>query len=147
MEPLAPDILDILGESHGRLRELADRLDGRPDPDELEDLFESLRDAILKHTDAEEDHFHVPLMACEPVSERVRCSVTEHREIDGIVERLERLDYGDATWLAKARHLRKRLLNHLDGEERELFPLAREYLPPERLREMAREYLRDTGGG
>ena len=56
--------------------------------------------------------------------EKARHSVSEHKELEDFVEKLDEYQFEASQWLMTARDLEKRLTHHLDEEEHEVFQLA-----------------------
>lgn len=103
-------------------------------------LFQMLRAELSAHAGAEERHFYVPLMKADLTQEKARHSVAEHKELDDLVERLDRYDPSGSAWLPAAQALRRKLEHHLEEEEREVFPLAGKALSEVQKSSLAADY-------
>lgn len=53
-----------------------------------------------------------------------RHGIAEHHEIDGLVAKLESIDFSSPGWIAMAKALHHKLLHHLKDEEQGIFQLA-----------------------
>ena len=60
----------------------------------------------------------------------------EHGVVDDLLAKLEETEVDDETWIAKITVLKECLAHHIKEEEGEIFPLAKEHLSAEKLKEM-----------
>lgn len=122
---MSDNIFKELREDHNLQRELIESLTSTSgDTNTRKELFRKLKNELEDHAKAEERHFYSPLMSHELTIEMARHSVAEHKELDDIIEDLDKTEFDSSAWLKKAKHLEHRLIHHLKEEEREVFPLA-----------------------
>jgi len=134
-------IFDALRDDHDTQRTLIDLLvETTGDSEGRGELFDRVRRELSAHAAAEERYFYIPLMESDTTQEKARHSIAEHHELDELVEQLEEYDRSGSHWLPTAQELRKRLVHHLDEEEREVFPLAGKVLTSAEKRSLAIDY-------
>ena len=118
-------IFEALRSDHEIQRDLVDRLvETTGDSDERKSVFERLKVELEAHAIAEERCFYVPLMQDDLTQEKARHSVSEHHEIDELVQKLVEYDRTASAWLTTAEELHHKVHHHLDEEEQEVFQLA-----------------------
>ena len=93
-------IFEALRESHERQRVLYGALtDTSGDTPERRDLFDQLKKELAAHAQAEDRHFYVPLMAHDAGIDLSRHAISEHHQIDELVESLEETEPSSPAWL------------------------------------------------
>ncbi len=137
-------IFEALRDDHETQRTLGDLLlKTEGESEGRKELFEKLSAQLAAHAAAEERYFYVPLMEQDLTQEHARHSISEHKELDDFIERLEAYDMSSSQWLVTARELIDRLTHHLDEEEREIFPVAGKALTDRQKSDLAGEYRAD----
>lgn len=138
------DIFEALLQSHQRQRDYCDRLlKGIGDPDERHAAFDQLRTEMAAHETAEERAFYVPLIEHDETVDPARHGISEHHEMDEMVEDLEKTEEGSAEYLEALGKLVHKVHHHLDEEEQKFFPQARKVLPREQQQELGKLYQRE----
>jgi len=136
------NIFEALRESHERQRELYRKLvETSGDTPERRDLFEQLKTELLAHELAEERHFYIPLMAHDAGVDLSRHAISEHHELDEMVESLEDADPATSTWLPLAKKLADKVEHHLTEEEHKFFQMAGKLLTEKQKTDLAKDYL------
>ncbi len=126
------NIFEALRADHDRQRELVSKLtDTRGEAGARPELFAELRRSLELHAAMEERHFYAPLMQHDATQDAARHGVAEHKELDDLVEALERYEMSGPKWIEVAEELEHRLEHHLAEEEREFFPVAGRVLTEE----------------
>lgn len=121
---------DQLKDDHRRIWKLFKQVEDLEDTDhDLKvDLLRRLRDELLLHAELEDAVFYPALdgLGLEGVQERVSEAHEEHEIVRLLLEQLSRMAPEDPYFDAKMKVLSDNVRVHVDGEERELFPLFRE---------------------
>ncbi len=134
-------IFEELRKDHDKQRTLVDLVvKTKGDSKGRRELLDNLRKALQSHESAEEKHFYVPLMQADLTQEKARHSISEHHEMDELLDELEQTDFSSSGWLATAEKLRERVLHHLDEEEHEVFQMAGKVLTEKQKTELASSY-------
>ncbi|MCA9449732.1 MAG: hemerythrin domain-containing protein [Candidatus Omnitrophica bacterium] len=135
------NIFEAIREDHKKQRTLLDILvKTHGDSEGREELFERLKEELQVHAIAEERFFYVPLMKDDLTQEKSRHSVSEHHEIDELIQKLEETDYSSPGWLPTAKKLQETVTHHLDEEEHEVFQMAGKVLTEEEKISLAKSY-------
>ena len=136
------NIFEALRQSHERQRELYRQLiETSGDTPERQSLFEQLKTEMLAHELAEERHFYIPLMAHDGGVDLSRHAISEHHQLDELVESLEDADPATPTWLPLAKKLAEKVEHHLKEEEHRFFQMAGKLLTEQQKTQLAKDYL------
>jgi hemerythrin-like domain-containing protein len=135
------NIFEALRVSHETQRELSARLlaDIR-DRSERDRIFQDLKHELVAHETAEERCFYVPLFEHDSTVDASRHAISEHHEMDEMVEALEQMDAGSAQWRDCVQKLCDKIEHHLTEEEQKFFAQARRVLPERQRDELGKQY-------
>jgi len=135
------DIFDALLKSHETQRAMCKQLLASiGDEDKRKQVFEELKAELAAHETAEERAFYVPLIAHDETVEAARHGISEHHEMDEMVEELDKAGDGSPEWLETVGKLVHRIEHHLKEEEEKFFPQAREVLSSKQVRDLGEPY-------
>ena len=138
------NIFEALRESHERQRALYTALtDTSGDTLERRELFDELKTELAAHAMAEDRHFYVPLMAHDAGVDLSRHAISEHHQIDELVESLEETEPSSSAWLPLAKKLADKVAHHLKEEEHRFFQMAGKLLTEKQKTALAASYLAD----
>lgn len=139
---MALNIFEALRESHERQRALYRKLiETSGDTPERRDFFDQLKTELLAHEVAEERHFYIPLMAHDAGIDLSRHAISEHHQLDELVESLQDADPASPTWLPLAKKLAEKVEHHLTEEEHRFFQMAGKLLTEKQKTALASSYL------
>lgn len=135
------NIFEALRVSHQTQRELYGRLlaDIR-DPDERERVFGELKSELVAHETAEERCFYVPLFEHDATVDAARHAISEHHQMDEMVESLEAMESGSPQWRECIHKLCDKIEHHLTEEEQRFFPQARRVLGEQQRETLGKQY-------
>lgn len=135
------NIFEALRVSHETQRALcAQMLDTSPDGPERRRLFTDLKHELQAHATAEERCLYVPLFDHDSTVDASRHAISEHHEMDELVEDLEAKEPNDSSWLAIAKKLSEKVHHHLKEEETRFFQLAGKVLTEAQKTRLAKDY-------
>jgi hypothetical protein len=139
---IAPmNIFEALRVSHQAQRELSARLlKTRPEKHERFHVFSELKRELLAHETAEERCFYVPLIEHDATVDAARHAISEHHQMDEMVEDLEDLDDSAPAWMELAEKLCAKIEHHLTEEEHKFFQEAGKVLTEAQKVTLAKEY-------
>ena len=136
------NIFEALRESHEQQRNLAERLiQTSGHTQEREDLFKQLKNELYAHSVAEDRYLYIPLMFDDVGLDITRHALSEHHEMDELVEKLEETDMSNPGWLATAKQLSKKVHHHLKEEEHKFFQQAGKILEDDEKEKLGKKYL------
>lgn len=138
-------IYDALRESHETQRSLCTRLvrTGAKNPQQRLELFRTLRKELAAHAAAEERYLYVPILMYDMGLNSARHALSEHHEIDELVEDLGKLDPAGEAWGDKAKALTHQVRHHLKEEETKFFQVSGKLLTATQKTQLARQYRAD----
>lgn len=118
------DIFQALLDSHESQRRLVRELPAAT-RDSLHALYHELKLEMAAHETAEERAFYVPLIEHDETVDPARHGISEHHEMDEMVEQLDKLQEGSGEWREVLGKLLHKVEHHLREEEEKFFPQAR----------------------
>ncbi len=133
------DIFDRIKHDHDTLRALLERIED-PDKDGRRAVFEEFQRELWAHGKVEEAVFYAALTKHKEAKAETMEGLNEHHMINGLAEELNAMPADSGAWNAKLQVLGELLRHHLDEEEEELFPEARDALENGRADELGRLY-------
>lgn len=135
------DLFKEIKNDHEKQRTLCEQLvETNGESDERKELYEQLKNELKVHADAEERYFYRPLFKFDKTQDQARHSVSEHHDIDELLEELDDTDMSSPGWLVTAKKLKEEVFHHLDEEEEDVFPLADEALKDSEMKDLAKDY-------
>ena len=138
------NIFETLRESHELQRTLYRQLtETSGDTPERQELFDQLKLELTAHELAEERHFYIPLMAHDAGIDLSRHAISEHHQIDELIETLEEADPATPAWLPLAKKLAEKVEHHLKEEEHRFFQMAGKLLTEKQKTALAASYRDD----
>ncbi|HZY20056.1 MAG TPA: hemerythrin domain-containing protein [Ramlibacter sp.] len=138
------DIFEALLQSHQRQRATCARLlSGIGDHEERRQAFDELKAEMAAHETAEERTFYVPLIEHDDTVDPARHGISEHHEMDEMVEDLDKAEEGSSGWLETVGKLVHKVEHHLKEEEEKFFPEAKKVLSRERQQELGQLYVHE----
>lgn len=141
---MAETIYDALRESHTQQRSLCRKLlRSKPHTRNRQDLFTALRIELAAHAAAEERYLYAPILMTDAGLSSSRHALSEHHEVDEIIEEMQSLGVDHRGWLAKARKLSEKVHHHLKEEEKKFFQVSGKILTATAKTRLAKQYRRD----
>ncbi|MEQ9314670.1 MAG: hemerythrin domain-containing protein [Henriciella sp.] len=120
-------IYETLKQDHDRHRQLlASIADTSGDSEERRELWDKFFHDVSAHAAAEEETFYSKLISTEDGQPEGRHSVAEHKELDDLMEELNEIEFSSPAWLTKFKDLKDRYEHHVEEEEEDIFPVAKE---------------------
>lgn len=135
------DIYARLEKDHETQRDLCDRIkDSKPGSDERSELWTELKVELEAHAAAEEQVFYSALMQKPDGTEEARHSVHEHQEMSKLITELDAMDQSADVWDKKFKTLAHDVNHHVDEEETDIFPEAKELISDKVAKEMVEDF-------
>ena len=126
---MATDIFERLIEDHDRHRALIDQIkETSGDSEDRRNLFEKFKVDASAHANTEEETLYVTLMANSDTRVDAQHSVKEHADLGMLFVELDDIDMSSPAWLTKFKTLAEDYVHHIDEEEEEKFPKAKEVI-------------------
>jgi len=138
------NIFEALRESHDRQRTYADALiKTSGDTPERVEAYKQLKAELQAHETAEERHFYIPLMEFDNGVDLSRHAISEHHEMDEMMETLDETEMSSPAWLAMAKKLSEKVHHHLKEEEQKFFQMAGKLLSEKQKETLAGHYVKE----
>ncbi|MGE8147039.1 hemerythrin domain-containing protein [Pseudomonas frederiksbergensis] len=138
------NIFEALRESHDRQRSYAEALvKTSGDTPERVEAYKQLKAELQAHETAEERHFYIPLMEFDNGVDLSRHAISEHHEMDEMMETLDETEMSDPTWLVTAKKLSEKVHHHLKEEEQKFFQMAGKLLDEKQKESLAGQYEKE----
>ncbi|WPN28195.1 hemerythrin domain-containing protein [Pseudomonas sp. P5_109] len=138
------NIFEALRESHERQRTYAEALIRTSgDTPERVEAYKQLKSELQAHATAEERHFYIPLMEFDNGVDLCRHAISEHHEMDEMMEELDGTEMSSPAWLATAKKLSETVHHHLEEEEQKFFQMAGKLLDDKQKETLAGQYEKE----
>lgn len=138
------NIYDALRESHEIQRSLCRKLlRAAPHSERRQEIYRELKVELAAHAAAEERFLYAPILMDDMGLDPSRHAMSEHHEIDELVEDLGKAQAQGGSWLAKAKKLSDEVRHHLREEEKKFFQVSGKILSEAQKQKFARQYLKD----
>ncbi len=125
-------IYDAIKADHNEHRKLLDTIaETTGDSKERKDAWQAFFNDVKSHAAAEEETFYSKLMHETWGQDAARHSVSEHKELDDLMEELHSTDMSSPGWLAKFKTLKHDYEHHMEEEEQDVFKRAKEVIGQE----------------
>ena len=136
------NIFEALRESHLIQKELSEQLiQTSGNTPERKEIFELLKNELFAHAVAEDRYFYIPLMMTDSGLNITRHALSEHHQMDELLEQLTETDFSHSRWLILAKKLAETVHHHLKEEEHGFFQQAGKILDESQKETLAKKYL------
>ncbi|GEM_PF-82318 len=144
IEEALVNIFEALRESHERQRGYAEALvKTHGENQERVEAYGQLKAELQAHETAEERFFYIPLMQYDNGVDLSRHAISEHHEMDELMETLDETEMSSPSWLATAKKLSDKVHHHLKEEEHKFFQLAGKLLDEQQKQALAGQYVKE----
>ena len=129
------DAIAMLKADHDKVKKLLTELETTTERGvkTRQELFATIKGELTVHEIIEEEIFYPELKAHPKAVDIVLEGYEEHHVVDLLMGELEALDVSDETWGAKALVMKENVEHHIEEEEGEMFPKARQVFDKDEL--------------
>jgi hemerythrin-like domain-containing protein len=122
------DAITLLKNDHDKVKKLLAELATTTErgAKTREQLYGRIRDEMTAHEIVEEEIFYPTLKAHPKAKDIVLEGYEEHHVVDLLMGELDATPYDDETWGAKAKVMQENIEHHIEEEETDMFPKARQ---------------------
>ncbi|MET0983720.1 MAG: hemerythrin domain-containing protein [Telluria sp.] len=123
------DAVDLLERQHREVEAMFERFENMTDRATVskKKLADEICNALIMHTTIEEEIFYPATReASEETDDMVDEAVVEHASAKDLIAQIQEMDPGDDLYDAKVKVLSEMIEHHVEEEEEEMFPKARE---------------------
>jgi hemerythrin superfamily protein len=134
------DVVDVLTTDHHEVLDLLQQIKVTTNAEERRDMADTVISELVRHSVAEEMYVYPAMRKHLPDGEEaVQHDISEHKEIEKTLKKLEGAAADDAEFTQLLGQLETILRDHVQDEENEQFPGLRAQIPREDLVEMAKK--------
>jgi hemerythrin superfamily protein len=132
------DMIDILVIDHREVEQIFRELENPATaPDRKRELTSVAVAELVRHSVAEEQYLYPATREALPDGDQIADrEIEDHSQAEELMKRLERLEPGEAEYDSVVRSLIAEVREHIEDEERHLFPRLREACPIEQLADL-----------
>ncbi len=135
-------IYEALRSDHDKHRDLLEKLaETQGDSEERRKLWKTFYYEVGAHAAAEELAFYSKLIAKSDGQPEGRHSVAEHHELEEMITSLNEMDFSSPGWLSRLKTLKERYEHHIDEEEVDIFPVAKDVVGADKAGEIGAEFI------
>jgi len=144
------DPFEYILEDHEKISSLLEKLDSTTEEAEKTraELFPRVQEALSIHSELEETLLYPVLEKMDLTHELIMEAYEEHSVVKMLLEELSELDQQSEEWSAKLTVLKENVEHHVEEEENQVFPKAKEGLSKEdihSLGEQMEDWLKERG--
>jgi hemerythrin superfamily protein len=137
-DPGGQTAIAYLEAQHREAEALFEALETANDHDEKQDLFDTLADKLAIHTRVEESYFY-PAVRERKTEDLVIEAFIEHTSVKQLLGDLMMTDVDSISFDIQLAALKEQVARHVEEEENELFPAAKELLSRDELLAVAED--------
>jgi iron-sulfur cluster repair protein YtfE (RIC family) len=132
------DAFELLKKDHEKVSGIFEKLEPTTERaiKTREELFTQLKQELDIHTYIEEQIFYPVLKQAQETHDITLEAYEEHAVVKELLAELDQLAKDDETWGAKLKVLQENVEHHVEEEEDEMFPSARDVLSREQIEEL-----------
>jgi hemerythrin-like domain-containing protein len=138
--PMEQDVVDVLTTDHHEVLDLLQQIKVSTATEDRRDMADTVISELVRHSVAEEMYVYPAMRKHLPDGkEAVEHDISEHKEIEKTLKKLEGVSADDAEFTQLLGKLEDILRDHIQDEETDQFPGLRAKIPREELVEMAQK--------
>ena len=132
------DAIAMLKADHDKMKGLLEDLEATTERGvkTRAELYATIKGELTVHEVIEEEIFYPALKRHPKAKDIVLEGYEEHHVVDLLMRELEDLDVADESWGAKALVMKENIEHHIEEEEGEMFPQARDVFERSELQEL-----------
>jgi hemerythrin superfamily protein len=138
------NVLDVLHDDHAVTERLFSTLlrTSSADKARREELFHTLKEALIKHSHAEEKVFYPMLRDKQPAHDMIEHGIDEHHQVESLLSRMDSIPADSDDWLDTLETIHAKVQDHVQEEENDVFPKARQLLGEGELNQLTERFMR-----
>jgi hemerythrin-like domain-containing protein len=129
------DAVKLLKDDHDKVKKIMNDLDSTTERGvkTRQELFAKVRQELEVHESIEEEIFYPALKEHPKAKDLVLVAYEEHHVVDTVMAEIAEVPFEDETWGAKLTVMKENVEHHIEEEEGEMFPQARQVFSKEEL--------------
>ena len=128
MKSSTTDAVALLVKDHKEVKEMFEKFEGLSDRSKAtkKKLADQICEALTLHTQIEEEIFYPAVRAAIKDGDLMDEAMVEHAGAKDLIAQIQDMDPGDDLYDAKVKVLSEQIEHHVQEEEEEMFPKAKE---------------------
>lgn len=137
------NVIEVLKDDHATVERLFSTILATSSADRArrEQLFRALKEAIIKHAHAEEKVFYPPLRDKPQARDMVEHGLGEHHAVESLLQKMDGIPADSDDWVDTLESIHEKIKDHVEEEEREIFPKAAQLLGDQALDRMTDSFV------
>lgn len=138
------NVLEVLHDDHAVAERLFSDLmrTSSADKAKRQELFHTLKEALIKHSHAEEKVFYPLLRDKKPAHDMIEHGLDEHHQVESLLSKMDNIPADSDDWLDTLETIHAKVKDHVEEEENDIFPKARQLLGEGELNELTGRFQR-----
>ncbi|HTH15725.1 MAG TPA: hemerythrin domain-containing protein [Magnetospirillum sp.] len=138
------NVLEVLHDDHTIVERLFSDIlrTSSADKARRETLFQALKEALIKHAHAEEKVFYPLLINKKPSHDMVEHGLSEHHQVEKLLSDIQKIPADSDDWFDSVESLHGKVKEHVQEEENDVFPKARQLLGEGELNQITERFMR-----
>lgn len=137
------EFFQLLKKDHVEVKGILGQLTETNKPKKREELFHTLRLALVPHMKAEESTFYPPLMKEKEAREDAMEGLEEHHVSEMVLKELEKMPKDDDRWQAKIKVFKELVEHHIEEEEGKIFKSAKKTFKKDELEDIMKKFEKE----
>ncbi len=137
------DVFELLKQDHQKVSGIFQRIEATADASQRQQLFGQLKQELDLHAQVEETILYPALKQAAQTRSLTMEAYEEHQEVKDLLAEIEQTPPDDEEWTALVTELKESVEHHVDEEEGEMFPQAREVLGQQTLAEVGARMMQE----
>jgi len=130
------DVFELLTNDHRKVSAIFEQLEQTSDVTTRQTLFAQVKQELDLHAYVEETLFYPKLKEAAETREIILEAYEEHQEVKDLLTEMQGLSPDGDEWSDLLQELKESVEHHVDEEENEMFPQAREVLSQQEIEEI-----------
>ena len=137
------EFFQLLKKDHVEIKGILGQLIETNKSKKREELFHTLRIALVPHMKAEESTFYTPLCKKKEAREDAMEGLEEHHVSEMVLKELEKMPQDDDQWQAKIKVFKELIEHHIKDEESKVFKSAKKTLEKNELEDIMKKFEKE----
>jgi hemerythrin superfamily protein len=133
-------VLNTLEGEHAEVSTLMNDVINAKDAGKKRELYQEIRQQLLLHSQGEEQGLYLECQAHDSTRSLADKAIRDHVEIKQLLAQIDGLALGTPEWSRRFDELESVVSRHVDFEENQLFPAAKDTLGSDALRDLDHRY-------
>ena len=136
------DPFELLISDHQKVSELFEQIENDEDQAVQENTFAKIKQELTVHAEIEETYLYPLVRQYTETQELTAEAIEEHQEVKQLLAELNEMTPMDEDWEDTIQELKEAVEHHVEEEENEMFPKAKEILDEATINQLGEDLQR-----